>query len=324
MKKKIAVGILLTLLVAGGYWGYDRYVKERPSELQATGTIEATQVDLSAKLPGTLQKMTIEPGELVKKNQLVAMVSRNDLTAQKERDAMAVLKAEAQLADLTSGAREQEIKDAEITVNTAQTNYDKASKDYTRGLTLSQEGALPQAELEKLETTMKQFKNQLESAKSKLSLLKSGSRPEQVKAARAELERSRAILKASEVLLDDTKILSPIDGTVLTKNFEPGEYVQVGASVAAVANLNDMWIKVYIPTDDLPQIKLGQQVKFTVSGGSTEYKGIIEEIATQGEFTPKTIQTRKERTNIVFGVKIRISNEGGILKPGMPADVTFG
>lgn len=324
MKKKIAVGILLTLLVAGGYWGYDRYVKERPSELQATGTIEATQVDLSAKLPGTLQKMTIEPGEPVKKNQLVAMVSRNDLTAQKERDAMAVLKAEAQLADLTSGAREQEIKDAEIAVNTAQTNYDKVSKDYTRGLTLFQEGAIPQAELEQLETAMKQFKNQLESAKSKLSLLKSGSRPEQVKAARAELERSRAILKASEVLLDDTKILSPIDGTVLTKNFEPGEYVQAGASVAAVANLNDMWIKVYIPTDDLPQIKLGQQVKFTVSGGSTEYKGIIEEIATQGEFTPKTIQTRKERTNIVFGVKIRISNEGGILKPGMPADVTFG
>jgi len=84
-----------------------------------------------------------------------------------------------------------------------------------------------------------------------------------------------------------------------------------------------MWIKVYLPTGDLTKIKLGQKVYFTVTGSNEKYEGTIEEIATQGEFTPKTIQTKQERANIVYGVKIRINNLQGTLKPGMPADVVF-
>lgn len=324
MKKKIAVGVLVALLGLSAYLGYAGYLKaKQPAALQATGSIEATQVELRAKLPGVLGKITVVAGGPVIKGQLVAEVKRSDLSSQKERDAMAVLKAEAQLADLTSGAREQEIGDAEIGVRIAQTNYDKANRDYSRYQELFREGAIPASEIERLETALKQSQNQLDSARAKLSLLRSGSRPGQIQAAQAEVERSAAVLQASEALLEDTKIFCPIDGTVLSKNFEEGEFVQAGASVATVVNLSDMWIKVYIPTDDLPKIKTGQEVKFTVSGSAAEYKGLIEEIATKGEFTPKTIQTRKERANIVYAVKIRINGENGVLKPGMPADVTF-
>jgi len=323
MKKKIPIAFLVVLLGIGAYWGYARYGKKQPDGLQVTGTIEATEVQLCAKLSGTLQKVTINSGDQVKKGQLVAIVTRNDLVAQKERDALGVLKAEAQLADLTSGARWQEIKDAETAVSTARTNYDKADKDYIRTLALFQEGAISKSEMERAETALQLSKNQLVSAESKLSLIKSGSRPEQIDAARAELERSSAILKASEALVEDTFVISPIDGIVLTKNFEEGEFVQAGASVATAVNPNDMWIKIYLPTDDLPKIKLGQQVAFTVSGSEAKYAGVIEEIATSGEYTPKTIQTKKERTNIVYEVKIKINNENGILKPGMPADVTI-
>ncbi len=324
MKKRVFIILLVAILCAGIYWGYVNYSKKKQLPvLQATGTIEATQVELRAKLPGTLQNLSIKTGDQVKEGQLIAVIVRNDLIAQKERDALGVLKARAQLDDLTSGAREQEIKDAEIAVNTAQTNLDKAVKDYDRGLALLQEKVISEVDMEKFDTALKQTRNQLDSAKLRLSLLQSGNRPEQIEAARVELERNNAVLKASEAILEDTKILSPADGTVLSKNFELGEYIQAGASIATVANLSDMWIKVYIPTDDLPKIKLGQQVKFTVSGSSTEYQGVIEEIATEGEFTPKTIQTKKERTNIVFAVKIRINNESGVLKPGMPADVTI-
>lgn len=324
MKKRMAAFILIALLSAGAYWGYGSY--GRPADaslLQAAGTIEAEQVELSARVPGVLQQLSVRSGDRVKKNQLVALITRNDLIAQKERDALGVVKAEAQLADLSSGAREQELEDAEIALNTARTNYEQAQKDYDRKKELYARGALSQADYEKAEVAWKQGSNLVAAAGSRLSLLQSGSRPEQIKTARAELERSRAILKASEALLEDTKIISPIDGTVLSKNFKPGEFLQTGASVATVADLNDMWIKVYVPTDDLPQIKLGQKVSFNVTGSSTAYEGIIEEIADQGEFTPKTIQTKKERTNIVFAVKIRIDNQNGALKPGMPADVVF-
>ncbi len=324
MKKRIAGLLLVAALCFLGYLGYDRYIGEKQSDgLQAAGTIEATQVELRAKVAGTLRGLTVSAGDTVVKDQQVAEIVRNDLVAQKERDALSVAKARAQLNDLTSGAREQEIKEAQIAVDTAGVNCDKAAKDYERASILYAEKVISDAEMERAETAYKQSQNALESAKIRLSLLLEGSRPEQIEAARAELERNIAVLKASEALFEDTRITCPINGTVLTRNFEDGEVVQAGASVATVANLNDMWIKVYIPTDDLPRIKLGQQVKFTVSGSSQEHPGVIEEIASQGEYTPKTIQTKKERTNIVYAVKIKVNNENNVLKPGMPADVVL-
>lgn len=322
MKRRIPIVILALILGAGGYWGYRWWYNQAPpAGLQATGTIEATQVQLTAKLPGTLQNFTVQEGEPVKKGQLVGSLLRNDLVAQRERDALGVIQARAQLDDLLSGAREQELRDAEIAVSIAETNCEKAGKDYNRAVELHQGKVISDAELEKADTAYKQAANQLESANAKLSLLRSGSRTGQIAAAQAGVEQSAAVLKATEVLLEDTKIICPIDGVILSKNFEQGEYVQAGSAVATAANLNDMWIRVYIPTDDLPQVKLGQPVTFTVSGSSTEYTGTVEEIADKGEFTPKTIQTKKERTNVVYAVKIRVDNQAGVLKPGMPADV---
>lgn len=321
MKRKIPVLVLVLLLVAVGYWGYQWYNQAPTAGLQATGTIEATQVQLTARLPGTLQNFTVKEGDPVKKGQLVGSLLRNDLVAQRERDALGVIKAQAQLDDLLSGARQQELRDAEIAVSIAETNYEKIGKDFNRAVELHGGGAISDAELEKADTAYKQAANQLESARANLSLLRSGSRSDQIVAAKAGVEQSAAILKASETLLEDTKIICPIDGVILSKNFEEGEYIQAGSAVATVANLNDMWIRVYIPTDDLPGVKLGQSVTFTVSGSSEEYTGTVEEIANKGEFTPKTIQTKKERTNVVYAVKIRVDNQGGILKPGMPADV---
>lgn len=323
MNRRI-IGILLIGLLAGAsYWGYTRYRAPEEDKLTATGTIEATKVELSAKVSGTLEKLTIDSGNEVKKGQLVGLIVRNDLVAQKERDALGVLKAQAQLEDLSSGARAQEIKEAAANVNIAQANYEKAASDFERYRELFQEEALSEAEYEKMATDLEVKQNQLDSAQAKLSLLEEGNRPQAVKAAEAELERSGAVLKASEAMLEDTKIFSPINGTVLNKNREPGEFLQMGDSVATVADLGDMWIRVYIATDDLPKIKLGQKVSFTVSGSEIKHQGIIDEIASQGEFTPKSIQTKQERANIVYRVKIRIDDAGGTLKPGMPADVVF-
>lgn len=317
----------MLLIVAFGslcYLGYDRYIKEnQPDTLEATGTIEATQVELRAKVAGALRGLAVSAGDPVAKDQLVAEIVRNDLVAQKERDALSVARAQAQLNDLTAGAREQEIEEAQIAVDTARLNYDQAVKDYDRAVALYKEKVISDTDMEGAETACKKSRNALESAKIRLSLLVAGSRPEQIEAARAELERNIAVLKATEALFADTKIICPINGTVLTRNFEDGEVVQAGASVATIANLNDMWIKIYIPTDDLPKIKLGQQVKFTVSGSAGEYTGVIAEIASQGEYTPKTIQTKKERANIVYAVKIKVNNENNILKPGMPAEVVL-
>ena len=323
MKKRVMAVILVSLLVVIGYFGYQHYTAQEDEGLMASGTIEATKVELSAKLAGTLGNLNIESGSTVQKGQVVGVIERNDLAAQKERDALGVHKAEAQLQDLTSGARAQEIKEASANVSMYEASWKKSQADWQRGQQLFQEGAIPKDQLEKLETDLQMKQGQLEAAQARLSLLQAGNRPETIKAAQVEVDRSKAVLKAAEVLLADTKIISPLTGIVLSKNREPGEFVQAGASMATVVDLKDMWIRIYVPTEDLPQIKLNQRVSFTVSGSDEDYTGIIEEIASQGEYTPKTIQTKKERTNIVYAVKIRISNQDGTLKPGMPADVKF-
>ncbi|SFG71188.1 HlyD family secretion protein [Desulfotomaculum arcticum] len=323
-RKKIPVVVVLVVAVACvSYWVYRNYYTRDESLIQATGTVEATTVELIAKLPGTIKMMKINAGDEVTGGQLVAELSRNDLLAQRERDALGVVKAESQLEDIASGARQQEKDEAAAGVDIARTNYQKARDDFDRAEALFNEEAIPLAEYDNARTKLDLAQNQLSVAESQQSLVNSGSRPQQVATARAAVEQSKAVLKTTETMLADLKIYSPIEGTVVTKNYEEGEYVQAGASLATVANLKDLWIKVYIPTDDLPLIKLGQMVKFTVSGITTEYNGVIDEIASKGEFTPKTILTKKERTNVVYGVKIKINNSDGTLKPGMPADVTF-
>ncbi len=316
-----AVLIFIIAISAVDFLG-DHYQKKNEF-IQAAGTIEATTLDLQAKISGTLEDFKIKAGEQVKKNQVIASLSRNDLLAQKERDELTVIKAEAALSDLLYGAREAEIREVEANLNIAKANYQLAYDDFQRYEALLETGAISLVEYEKAEAALEIRENQVAAIEAKLSLINAGSRPEVINAAEIEVKRSTAVLRATEAMLEDLKIISPLNGTVLSKNYQEGEFVQMGVAVASIAQEDDLWIKVYIPTDDLPHIRLGQQVHFSVSGYEEDFLGKVEEIADKGEFTPKTIQTKKERTNVVFAVKIRITDNGGVLKPGMPADVVF-
>ncbi|MGE5404623.1 MAG: HlyD family secretion protein [Candidatus Saccharibacteria bacterium] len=321
--KRVVMMAVVLLLVTSGYWAYQKYFSDNGGQIKASGTIEATEADVSAKTPGALKGVYVSEGDTVKKGQQIAEITRNDLVAQREQAAMALLRAQAQLDDLISGARAQEVEQAAANVNIARASYDKSSEDLAREQGLYDQGAVSKNELERFQMAAELDKNKLQAAQAQLKLLQSGSRPQAIVAAKAEVDRSKAVLKAADAQLADLKMCSPIDGVVLTKNFETGEFVQMGSPVVTISDLNDMWIKVYIPTDDKPSIKLGQKVHFTVSGSDQKFVGRISWISSKGEFTPKMIQTEKERANVVFAVKIKIDDHDGILKPGMPADVVF-
>jgi HlyD family secretion protein len=315
--------LLLAGLILISIFYYYRYhlTNVDSSTITASGTIEATTIELCSKSSGTLGSVLVAEGDQVTAGQLVAEINRPDLLLQKERDLMAVEIAESRLRDLVAGARPQEIQEAEAAFATAKDNLELANQELERYQALFQAGAISQASLDAVILNQKTRENQLAAAQARLSLLKSGSRPELIAAAQDELERTRAILKATETMVEDLKIFSPIDGTVINKNFETGEYVQPGAPIATVADLQNLWVKVYISTDDLPNIRLNQKVDITVSGSNKVFEGKVSHIASRGEFTPKTIQTKQERTNVVFAVKIGVLNHDGELKPGMPADI---
>lgn len=325
MNRKKAIGIVIALALLGtaSYYYYLHYYRGSDKLLQASGTIEATTVEVCARLNGTLQNLSVTEGMQVEKGQLLAELSRSDLSSQRERDALGVQVAQARYNDLVSGFRAEEIKEATSNLGLAQANLEQAMVDLNRAEQLFNAGALSQEKLNAAQLNKTAREKQVEVAQSRLQLLESGNRPEVVAGAAAEVERSKAILKTTEAMLADLKIFSPFNGTISSKNYENGEYIPAGTSLLSVVDLNHLWIKVYIPTNDLPRVKLNQPVEVSVSGSSQVFAGKVTYIASRGEFTPKTIQTKKERANVVFAVKVAVKNQNGVLKPGMPADVIF-
>jgi HlyD family secretion protein len=322
MNKKILAGVLITLMAAGAA-GY-KYLHPAETGITATGTIEVTRADIMPKVSGYLNGLQVEVGDSVQAQQKIAKVTRVDLEAQVIRDEAALAKAAAQLRDLESGSRSQELQELTAALDSAQSVYEKARQDYQRYQSLYTAGAISAQQLDTARSGMEVAYSNVKAAKQRLSLGYEGNRPETIEAQRLELERSKAVLAASKALLADTVVVSPINGLILSKNYEDGEYVNAGAAVLTVGNMNDCWVKIYISSAQLGLIAVGQEAKVRVDSFPDRiFRGEIKEISQNAEFTPRQSITQSERANLVFAVKVKLDNAEGILKPGMPADVVL-
>ena len=321
-KIKIAAIVVVVALVLGtaGYKLYGRTEKG----ITATGTIEVTKTDITAKVSGYLAELAIKEGDAVKRNQVVAKIDRPDLKAQLLRDEAALAKAKAQLRDLEQGARSQELQDAAAAVAGAQSQATKAKVDYDRYSRLFRDGAISTQQLDASRSANEVAANALVSAQSRYSLLRAGNRPETIETQKLEVDRSEAVLAGSRTQIADMTVTSPLSGRVLSKNYEVGEYINAGVSIATIGDLQDCWVKVYVSTEQLGQIRLGQSVKVKIDAYPDKtFQGAIKEISQNAEYTPRQSITQRERANMVFGIKVKIENAAEIMKPGLPADVVF-
>lgn len=309
----------LAAIFAGTKW-----FKGKDEGIKATGTIEVTRYDVAPKVSGYLSELLIAKGDSVKLGQVIARIARPDLVAQVLRDEAALKKAEVQLTDLEKGARSQERIEAGANVSSAQSVYDKAQADLARYQELYAQGAIPQQQLDAAKVAFTTAENALRAARARYNLLEEGSRADVIEAQRLEVERNKAIVELGRTQLADTVINSPGTGLVLAKNFEQGEFVNAGAAIATIGDLNDCWVKIYISSTQLGLIKIGQRAEIKIdSFPGRVFGGEIKEISQQAEFTPRQSLTQQERANMVFAVKVRVNNEDAALKPGMPADVVL-
>lgn len=321
-KRLVIVGAVIFLTLAG--LAAYKLLAAREDGITATGTIEVTRADVMPKVNGYLSELTIQAGDTVKPGQVIARIARPDLEAQLLRDEAALIKAKVQLDDLEKGSRSQERSEAAANLASAEAVFAKAKTDLDRYRSLHQSGAVSTQQLDAAQASYDVAASALAAARSRQSLVEEGYRPDAVEAQRLEVKRSAAIVAASRAVLADTVVTSPIGGVVLTKNFENGEYVNPGAALATVGDMNDCWVKVYISSTQLGLIKVGQAVAVRVdSFPGRVFAGTIKEIAQNAEFTPRQSITQRERANLVFAVKVRVDNAGGLLKPGMPADVVI-
>ena len=161
----------------------------------------------------------------------------------------------------------------------------------------------------------------LRDATERLRLLEKGPRQEKIAQARAQVDAARQALARTLTQLGYTTVPSPLTGVVISKNVEPGEYVAAGTPIVTVGDLEHIWLRAYVNETDLGRIKLGQPVRVTADTyPGRVYQGRVSFISPEAEFTPKNVQTDKERVKLVYRVKIDISNSRMELKPGMPAD----
>lgn len=229
----IAALVVISLLV----WREIRY-----ASLPYAGTLEATRIDLPARVSTVVQSIEVSEGQHVEKGQKLLSLACDEVR---------------------------------LAARLAQDNYD-------RGVKLRKAGGVS-------EEAYAQIQNRQEDAAARLSWC---------------------------------DLVSPISGTVLTRYLEPAEWVNPGTKLLTIADLQDIWAYVYVPQSVMSQLKVGQEVRGIVPElHRREFKGVIRKINDEAEFTPKNVQTRAERTRLVFGVKVAFTNTDGTLKPGMTLEM---
>ncbi|WP_177504854.1 HlyD family secretion protein [Anaerosinus sp.] len=320
-KKKVFISIFLIILFCVA--GYKLY-KQQEDVLVYTGTVEVTKVDITTKTNGYIDFLQAKEGDTIAKGALVARIDQADSSAQLERDTLALEKAKVQLMDLEKGARIEEINAATASTAAMDSVYQKALADYQRYQELYNSDVVAKQSLDNAKSAYEVAYQNLQAAKENEKLVLAGNRSDVILAQKIEVERLTAVLKASKLNYQDHNVYSPINGVVLTKNFEAGEYVGVGNSLFTLGDLSDCWVKIYIPSTEIGKVKLKEEVKVFVDAYPERvFVGRVKEISEKAEFTPRQSITKNERTNMVFAVKIAVENTEGILKPGMPMDVRF-
>jgi HlyD family secretion protein len=327
MKRAIPILLILALAGSGYYYFYYKPQHETPpgerTELRLSGNIEAHETVLSFKVQGRISQLDIQEGQWLDAGAEVARLKGEDIRQQAVLDEAAVRTREAELNLALAGSRKQEIAAFEQSVADAEADVEQRKIDVTRADQLYKRDAGPKQTLDQAQTALKRSQATLQRAKEQLAQAREGTRAEQITVNRTNLVQAQERLRLSELNVGYTVLTAPSSGVILVRHAELGEIVTAGTPVATLADLDHVWLRAYIPETDLGRVKWGQEASITTDtfAGKT-YRGRISFIASKAEFTPKSIETHRERVTLVYRVKVDVDNPNRDLKPGMPADAT--
>lgn len=277
----------------------------KENDFDATGTFEATEVTVSAEQNGRLLALDINEGDRVTAGQQVALIDTTQLYLKARQVGATKLVYAAQRPDVSKQ------------IAAVQQQLAKARQEQQRFATLVKDGAANRKALEDAESQVKVLERQLAALQSSLS---TSTNSLNAQMGTADIQRLQI---ADE--LRKCHIITPIAGTVLDKYMERGEFATVGKPLFKLADIDNMYLRAYVTTAQLKNVKTGKTVKIYANygdGDRKEYTGKVSWISPKSEFTPKTILTDDERADLVYAVKIAVKNDGGI-KIGMYGEVVF-
>ncbi|MDR2084057.1 MAG: HlyD family efflux transporter periplasmic adaptor subunit [Bacteroidales bacterium] len=275
--------------------------KSKEQKSDAYGNFEVIEVMVAAESNGKLLSLNIEEGMYVEEGQIVGMIDTMDLYLNK-------LKLETAIASIKTGR--SSIKSEIDVLEQQKENYEK---EYERLKKMFSEGAATQKQMDDVTGAISLIDKQMIAAGTKYNSIDS------------EIGANQISIQQINHSIDRCKIVSPISGTIVSKYLQQGEFAAAGRAVFKVANLEDMILRAYISGDQLAHVKIGQTVEVLVDyskDSNKKFEGTVSWISPEAIFTPKIIQTKKERVNMVYPIKISVKNNGEI-KRGMPGEVNF-
>ncbi len=262
------------------------------------GNFEATEITISSEANGKIEFLNLEEGQVLEKGALVGLVDTTQLYLNKQQ----LLASKATVASKSGGVWSQ--------VSVLNQQLQTAKTEQQRVQNMFNENAATQRQLDQANSQVDVLKSQIKNVETHNSPIVN------------EVKSIDAKVAQIEEQLSKSSIINPINGTVLTKYAEVDEITSFGKPLYKIADLEEMTLRVYVSETQLPNIKIGQEVTVKIDSGDEmkDYSGIINWISASAEFTPKIIQTKEERVNLVYAVKITVKNDGS-LKIGMPAEM---
>ncbi len=301
-------------------WPWGDHPKAVPIVL--SGTVDAHEVDLSFQVGGRILRLDSDEGKAVQAGEILAELDPRDLELTLARARAQAVSAEKALAVLKAGSRVQDVQAAVAALSQAEADLRFARTQQERTAKLVADHFAPPQQLDTVNDQLEVAAAKVEQARQSLSLLREGARKEDIARASADFDAAKALVATAEQQLSYARLASSVAGIVSVRLAEQGQNVAAGQPVFRVAELDRPWVRVYLDEKDLPRVKLGQAAQVEVDGlPGRVFTGHLAFISPEAEFTPKTVETRALRVDLVYRATIDVDNAAGQLKIGMPADV---
>ena len=313
MTNKARLGVVVLALAA---------CRTNNGTARSVGTVEATEVDIAPLVSARVTRMHVDEGAVVRAGDtlvsLTLSTTQPDIDAKRARLATAT----AQLKDLQQGARPAELERAAADVRAAEADASRAESDVKRLEPLARSGTVSAQAYDAAVSAAHAADAKRDAARQAQRLLQEGARPEQIRAARAEVENARAALAASEGTARDLVLTAPVAGVILERHAEPGEILRAGEPALTLGDIAHPWVRIFVDQQAMPTIRVGDPAMAVLDDyPNVRIPGRVVAVRDKAEFTPRVAFTEEERADLVFGVKIDLLDTTGLVKPGLPVTV---
>jgi HlyD family secretion protein len=296
--------------------------QEAGDSIEATGTLEVVEVNVSATVPARIVKILVVEGQVVRQGDTLAVLTQPTLPGEEQQRGARSRAARAMLQELERGARPGELQRAEADLAAAEADAARAARDAERLRGLAERQVVSATQYDAARTLAASTASRRDALAANLKLLRDGASDERIRAARAESEAAEAAVETSRASERDLVLRAPVAGVVSSRNVEPGEVVTAGAPVMTISEQRRQTVRVFVNQASLSRVNPGQVVDAALDAyPDRRFTGRVASIATRAEFTPRVALTEKERSDLLFAVKVEFADTTGMLKAGLPITV---